>query len=620
MSRELLMQNNYEWVTAEGQTLEIENAIRSNARDLKIEGKTYQNLYDMKNLNYNYCDTFTQDGYKNINIPELSTGYRVCKSVVNNLIKPNTVYTIIIDVRKNTFNKNFGINSDYNNEGYFSKNIAIQQNFIGRMIVTATSKETLPSNNQKVFRTQITPDSLGELEFKLMLLEGDYANIDIPDSINGIESVAERESKNLLENVKWHDGMINNDNGQHLDSDVAMYSDLIDIDINTLYYTNLIDNNGNTYRCRLYKADGSYLGQGLTATSTKDMYDRRANLKGLAKIRLLILNKTVTPLPSNPVLLPNPYTETDMYPLQITQSNYDTDGIVLPNGVKNTIENGVHIKRIGKAILNGSEQWRVNAISGATITTRFGLYGEELINAKVKGSCLCDRFPNIDSDSDNEHIKIGSPTPRFFIYINKSRLSTDDADGFKEYLSNNPILLYYELETPITELCVITEVNMPIPLRSLPKNNVRDTIENGKLIQRVGVFNASKNYSSAKLMGSLSPFLEFDFMQGSNRQNDNVYCNTLPYKPMGYNSEHNEKGFSTQVGFRIKPFEEDNKTREEYETWLKENETIIYYELMNPIIHELNIPPISIAKGGNIVTTSNNIQPNLKFKYKKSKK
>ena len=620
MSRELLMQNNYEWVTAEGQTLEIENAIRSNARDLKIEGKTYQNLYDMKNLNYNYCDTFTQDGYKNINIPELSTGYRVCKSVVNNLIKPNTVYTIIIDVRKNTFNKNFGINSDYNNEGYFSKNIAIQQNFIGRMIVTATSKETLPSNNQKVFRTQITPDSLGELEFKLMLLEGDYANIDIPDSINGIESVAERESKNLLENVKWHDGMINNDNGQHLDSDVAMYSDLIDIDINTLYYTNLIDNNGNTYRCRLYKADGSYLGQGLTATSTKDMYDRRANLKGLAKIRLLILNKTVTPLPSNPVLLPNPYTETDMYPLQITQSNYDTDGIVLPNGVKNTIENGVHIKRIGKAILNGSEQWRVNAISGATITTRFGLYGEELINAKVKGSCLCDRFPNIDSDSDNEHIKIGSPTPRFFIYINKSRLSTDDADGFKEYLSNNPILLYYELETPITELCVITEVNMPIPLRSLPKNNVRDTIENGKLIQRVGVFNASKNYSSAKLMGSLSPFLEFDFMQGSNRQNDNVYCNTLPYKPMGYNLEHNEKGFSTQVGFRIKPFEEDNKTREEYETWLKENETIIYYELMNPIIHELNIPPISIAKGGNIVTTSNNIQPNLKFKYKKSKK
>ena len=166
----------------------------------------------------------------------------------------------------------------------------------------------------------------------------------------------------------------------------------------------------------------------------------------------------------------------------------------------------------------------------------------------------------------------------------------------------------------------LLDINSPIPLRSLPKNNVRDTIENGKLIQRVGVFNASKNYSSAKWMGSMSPFLEFDFMQGSNRQNDNVYCNTLPYKTMGYNSEHNEKGFSTQVGFRIKPFEEDNKTREEYETWLKENETIIYYELVNPIVHELNIPPISIAKGGNIITTANNITPNLSMKYKKSKK
>lgn len=195
--------------TFEGTEISIE-CVKAKVKGLVAEGKTYQNLYDMKNLTYNYYDTFTEDGYKNINIPELSTGYKVCKSAVNNLIKANTVYTIIIDVRKNTYNKNFGINSDYGNEGYFSKNIVIQQNFTGRMVVTATSKETLPSSSgQKVFRTQITPDSLGELEFKLMLLKGDYTNIDLPNSIDGIESVAEREGNMLSIKVNEEINYIN---------------------------------------------------------------------------------------------------------------------------------------------------------------------------------------------------------------------------------------------------------------------------------------------------------------------------------------------------------------------------------------------------------------------------
>ena len=45
--------------------------------------------------------------------------------------------------------------------------------------------------------------------YNFKLLKGDYTNTELPTSINGIESVAERESKNLLDGIKWHDGWIN---------------------------------------------------------------------------------------------------------------------------------------------------------------------------------------------------------------------------------------------------------------------------------------------------------------------------------------------------------------------------------------------------------------------------
>lgn len=299
-----------------------------------ISGKTYQNLFDMKNLNYDYYDTLTDDGYKNINIPELSTGYKVCKSAVNNLIKANTVYTIIIDVRKNTFNKNFGINSDYNNEGYFSKNIAIQQNFIGRMIVTATSKETLPSNSQKVFRTQITPDSLGELEFKLMLLEGDYTNTDLPTSIDGIESVGEKED-------------------------------------------NLVTIRNYNYKC-------------------------------------------------------------------------DTDNIVLPNGVKNSIETidgkKVHIQRVAKILLDGS-----NANNFKQVNNMQVFRWEYFFEIKDFISGLCDKFPikNVESlINENKGIRLSGTSFRG-IDIKFPDNAGFNINTFKTWLSENPITVWYELATPL---------------------------------------------------------------------------------------------------------------------------------------------------------------------------
>lgn len=58
-------------------------------------------------------------------------------------------------------------------------------------------------------------------------------------------------------------------------------------------------------------------------------------------------------------------------------------------------------------------------------------------------------------------------------------------NAFKAYLAENPLEVYYELAEPvITELYDIT-YKLNEPLRSLP-NEVCDTIEGNKLVQRVG--------------------------------------------------------------------------------------------------------------------------------------
>ena len=524
MARELLMmQNSFQWGTAEGQTLEIENAIRSNIRDLKIEGQTYQNLLsEIKTLgNYTYDES---TGEYTLTNPatgvwnEMFIAYtRPIQAGEKLLIRINIVKNTIKSTQSPAIKITYSHRSN-NTKGF----ITVNNDFTGLLEYYCDGATVNETDNEKIGITTKNYTS-GELVIKdiqvIPVSSNPLGSTELPTSINGIESVAEKES-----NV-----------------------------------------------------------------------------------------------------------------LQIAQSNCETDGIVLPNGVQNTIEmvDGVlnHIQRVGKYTANDTRFITTLEVTRET-SVMFKIYAKSdysWLKSKnynnTKSHPICSLFNYIPSEKPVDELYVSESDDACFytggadwVRVKLTKATYGKIISLTEFLEMKPII-YYELITPVyTPIEEVTNIDLPVPLRSLPKNNVRDTIENGKLIQRVGVFNASKNYSSAKWMGSMSPFLEFDFMHGSNRQNDNVYCNTLPYKTMGYNSEHNEKGFSTQVGFRIKPFEEDNKTREEYETWLKENETIIYYELVNPIVHELNIPPISIAKGGNIITTANNITPNLSMKYKKSKK
>ena len=640
----------FDWKHYIGNELNIEYAKECVGRNVVISGKTYQNLFDMKNLNYDYYDTLTDDGYKNINIPELSTGYRVCKSVVNNLIKANTVYTIIIDVRKNTFNKIFEINSDYNNEGYFSKNIAIQQNFIGRMIVTATSKETLPSNRQKVFRTQITPDSLGELEFKLMLLEGDYTNIDLPNSINGIESVGEREFVNAP--TEYYPVTIRNYNyecktdGIVLPNGVKNSIDTIDgkkvhtrrvgaVLLNGTQDMTLSNVNQTlTTRVRIQMNNAKVSKNNLICnwfirTGVHGDYEYiiiQDSSEGICLFISVLNTKLSAPTVDGVKRYFNENPLWVFYEFTSPICTYLESGlyneITIPtSNIKNEIylENGkwYHKKNIGKVIFDGSsdENWKYYNEGGIQ---RFNIImpnEAKMYDVRTPVYAVDYRFEASKNEDKIIFISGVETANKLYIY-NYAYTSIED---FRAYLAENPLEVYYELAEPVISELYFTDITYKLnePLRSLP-NGVCDTIEENRLVQRVGkVVLDGSNASNFKQVNTLQVF-RWEYFFDTNSFVSGI-CDTFPIKNVQILSNENigirlsgnnfkciDIKFPDDTGFDINAFR----------TWLSENPVTVHYELANPIETEITpdkIPPFLLKEGLTTLKSTNNITPQIEL-------
>ena len=158
-----------------------------------------------------------------------------------------------------------------------------------------------------------------------------------------------------------------------------------------------------------------------------------------------------TYLASNPI--------TVWYELKYPQIQPD---IVLPNGVHDEYNpvTGVYTKRVGFIEFNGSEDETWNEPFGliSTTPTIYSTWtSEPLPNAKranvadrIPGVCNSFKFHNgFLGESDFEMYFI-SETGRFNFNIQRAKLSSGNSAGLNAYLSQNPIKLWYELETPIT--------------------------------------------------------------------------------------------------------------------------------------------------------------------------
>lgn len=187
--------SNGKYKTFEGTEINIE-CVKAKVKDLVVEGKTYQNLVDI-------------NSYQNvtgINLVDNKVEYQTTETqsvgVINPIsIKSNTKYTLITDILDiNDYEKPYIIRvTDENNK--WSLNLgSINANTIGKKFLVFTTPSDLTYFKILLYNSSF----YAGIKFTFpILLEGEYSNTDIPDSINGIESVTEREN-NVL-SVKIND-------------------------------------------------------------------------------------------------------------------------------------------------------------------------------------------------------------------------------------------------------------------------------------------------------------------------------------------------------------------------------------------------------------------------------
>ena len=112
-----------------------------------------------------------------------------------------------------------------------------------------------------------------------------------------------------------------------------------------------------------------------------------------------------------------------------------------------------HVHRYKKIVLDGSEEdWKDWNTEVNIETTRFRII---TYDGRSNGIALSDKFRTrkapSEIHSDTEYIGLIGSNSTLFINILSSKLSSADIDGFKQWLSENPVTVVYELETPMYE-------------------------------------------------------------------------------------------------------------------------------------------------------------------------
>lgn len=115
-------------------------------------------------------------------------------------------------------------------------------------------------------------------------------------------------------------------------------------------------------------------------------------------------------------------------------------------------EDGIyHWHKMSKVVLNGSEPWKQAKDLGQVIRCVYdnpslGFGGVSTSN------CICDKFATTgDIGLNSEAIWIVSSVNRLGLHLNKLKLVTQDAQGFKQWLQANPTTVVYELAEPYEE-------------------------------------------------------------------------------------------------------------------------------------------------------------------------
>lgn len=481
-------------------------------RGVMLEGRTLQNLIPTKwivNGNVGGHATYNVDTKVISAICDGSYSHaRFGGKDFLGLIKADTIYTICFKTRRegSSVERHIALGDYYSEDSTlymatipFTANAGVTQHMYSFRVYSSYKTSEITDATQLRFTVNSIPD--GSLDiYDIVLLEGDHTNTPIEELpfIEGIESVGESEltddsykisgkscGRNLIDARSGYTAMPNYLNA-------VIKNDVLTLDINP---------QPNTTRSVTYQFELKDI-----ILNVGDIYaiSGKVEFENVANIRILMVSPNTTsntashyifgegefkgnlvvkealthkeslkyqyPLSIEVNVTPKDYTQPQKVVLSNFQlekndhvtpyepykeSTYSIDLPLrsLPDGTCDTydFESGILTQRVEKVVLDGSYTYYVTATETNTIKIQTASKHKEDFKCRPSSRVFCDTFPFMFGSDDIEHFRPdgGTPFANFTLWINKTRLSSPDIDGFKEWIQANPITVYYKLNDPI---------------------------------------------------------------------------------------------------------------------------------------------------------------------------
>ena len=461
-----VISENERYETFQGNYLSI-NDINSNKDiDIEIEGNTLINLANIES-NFKATDDFW---YKD---------FTICKT---SDLKLNKVYTIMIykelangydDTNFNIFelglSNNLNITNDHpvmsieldklKEEKYNLKyDNRLKYEVIKAKVIFKDFKgyKYLSVRPCRRYSEPVKGESVN-YNIKINLLEGDYTNLNIP-YFRGMVSTGDTIDNNSLSIYQTNKNLINdtiifernkavNEFGEDYTLPNYGLSNYIQVEGGQTYsYKNT---QGYIYGVKIIQYDSNfkYLGQNFIDSGVIKLKDSTRYIR----INLYIPHTSVEDFMTYGQL------EKSSKHTDYTKGVYSITNINLKEPLRSIndtkdvlkkIKNEWYIERkCSEVKFDGSddEGWILN-------TSHDKIFEDYIVFHQLIGrkNAISDKFPvDLISNAPYEHIRVTDSYT--FIYIEKSRLESLDLNGFKKWLSQNPINLVYELNESVYE-------------------------------------------------------------------------------------------------------------------------------------------------------------------------
>ena len=558
--------------------VDVSSDVQDGFGEVGIKGVTYQN-----------CLKFTDDINFNLNLENWNI--RVISSD-RILVKPNTVYTMIIYVSNVTVSHNELLwvgdvsgNKNSITDEIIRKNVTMGIN---------TFKFTTNSNPEdKAIRFQGSKFVEGVLTFKPLLLEGDHTNNpNLPSCFDGIVGVGDK-SKNLF-NGKLEEGQLDTTTGLPIASkDRCRSVDYIEVEKNTEYRIQINNTQSNApwTTVFLYDSNKNYINFAQDSHGGSNLTFNTGEAKYI-KFKLNVKASSVTKA-------------------QVSKGSSDISYEPYYEG------NKIEILSNGKNLWNGKmySGWGGASPTMDELGSRDNVITDFIRVARNKNcfinkagfayAWLYDLNKNlIDAYHGNINAFVNGVPIKNADYIILGRSLGSSQINKEEYMDT--IISYNKNDSFIESKSDKTQILLDEPLMRLPNGVCDEITRDGKLIRRVGkvVLDGSEKWKVDLCLDKenkyFSAILDAKLMVNSYYENvkmasllvDNPYTVTDKICISVYPQDG--------IVARVQHPSLDKTTPNSIKEWLSQNPVTIYYQLETPIITDIVPPTLRIFKDGHI--------------------